>query len=318
MSGTVPGVLKFDGVVESPIYCVAAIFQKLGILQYCLVSEKPLRLVYGTFYDAIGDTTKPSKSEFLLCHQDLMMRLLKSGSSADLEIVTCEAYLTPMFPITHKKFKAAIKNFKGKNNCLVVGLTGGIASGKSTVSDILEELGAPLIDFDLIARQVVEPGTYGFEAIVNYFGKQILTENGTLDRKKLSKIVFQDFKKRKKLESFTHPLIYEEFFKQINTIAQKDPDAVIQVSIPLLIEQGMQHAFDNLIIVYVSQKTQVERLAQRDGISIKEASNILKSQLPIDEKVGFANFIINNENTIEETRKQVNKVWQELINIQKW
>jgi len=222
-----------------------------------------------------------------------------------------------MFPVTHKKFKASIKKFKKKNNCLVVGLTGGIASGKSMVSDMLEELGAPLIDFDLIARQVVEPGTHGFEAIVNYFGKQILTENGSLDRKKLSKIVFQDFEKRKKLESFTHPLIYEEFFKQINAIAKKDPDAVIQVSIPLLIELNMQYDFDNLIIVYVSQKMQVERLAQRDGISINEAANILKSQLPIDEKVGFANFIINNENTVEETRKQVNKVWRDLKNIQR-
>ena len=222
-----------------------------------------------------------------------------------------------MFPVNQTKFEIFIKSFKEKNNCLIVGLTGGIASGKSTVSDILEELGAPLIDFDLIARQVVEPGTHGFEAIVNYFGKQILTENGTLDRKKLSKIIFQDFEKRKKLESFTHPLIYEEFFKQINAIAKKDPDAVIQVSIPLLIELNMQYAFDNLIIVYVSQKIQVERLAQRDGISIKEAANILKSQLPIDEKVGFANFIINNENTIKETRKQVNKVWRDLKKIQR-
>ena len=221
-----------------------------------------------------------------------------------------------MLPETHKKFKALLKIFKEKNNCLVVGLTGGIASGKSTVSDILEKLGAPLIDFDLIARQVVEPGSHGLETIVNYFGKQILAENGTLDRKKLSKIVFQDFKKRKKLESFTHPPIYKEFFKQIDTIAKKDPDAVIQVSIPLLIEQNMQYAFDNLIIVYVSQKTQIERLAQRDGISIKKAATILKSQLPIDEKVGFANFIINNENTVEETRKQVNKVWRELKKIQ--
>jgi dephospho-CoA kinase len=222
-----------------------------------------------------------------------------------------------MFPVTHKKFEDAIKKFKMENNCLVVGLTGGIASGKSTVSDMLEELGASLIDFDLIARQVVEPGTHGFESIVNYFGKQILTENGTLDRKKLSKIVFQDFEKRKKLESFIHPPIYEEFFKQIDAIAKKDPDAVIQVSIPLLIELNMQYAFDNLIIVYVSQKIQVERLAQRDGISKKEAANLLKSQLPIDEKVSFANFIINNESTVEETKKQVTKVWQELKKIQK-
>ena len=222
-----------------------------------------------------------------------------------------------MFPITRKKFEAAIKKFLGKNNCLLVGLTGGIASGKSTVSDMLEKLGAVIIDFDLIARRVVGPGTSGLKAIVNYFGKHILTKEGTLDRKKLSKIVFQDSEDRKNLENFTHPLIYEEFFKQMETIAEKDSDAVILVSIPLLIEQNLQYAFDNLIFVYVPQKTQVERLAQRDGISMQEANNILKSQLPIDEKANFANFIINNENTIEETKKQVNRVWGELKKIQK-
>ena len=219
--------------------------------------------------------------------------------------------------MTYKKFEAALNEFKGKNNCLVAGLTGGIASGKSTVSDILEELGAPLVDFDLIARQVVEPGTHGLEVIINYFGKQILAEDETLDRKELSKIVFQNSAKRKKLERFIHPLIFEEFFKQIDKISKKDPHAVIQVSIPLLIELNMQYAFDNLIFVYVSQKTQLERLMKRDGISIKEAANILKSQLSIDEKVGFANFIINNENTVEETRKQVNEVWRKLKKIQK-
>ncbi|MBW1820510.1 MAG: dephospho-CoA kinase [Deltaproteobacteria bacterium] len=242
---------------------------------------------------------------------------MNAYSATIVKLFCSERVPKSMLPVSMKKFEALLKNFKKENNCVVVGLTGGIASGKSTVSDMLEKLGAPLIDFDLIARQVVEPGTHGLEAIANYFGKQILTEDGTLDRKKLSEIVFQDFEKRKKLESFIHPPIYEEFFKQIGAIATKDPDAVIQVSIPLLIELNMQNAFDNLIIVYVSQKTQVERLVQRDGISIKEATNILKSQLPIDEKVGFANFVINNENSVEETKKQVDKVWRELKKIQK-
>ncbi|NNL41552.1 MAG: dephospho-CoA kinase [Desulfobacterales bacterium] len=222
-----------------------------------------------------------------------------------------------MSPVTHKIFEAAIKNFLDKNNCLLVGLTGGIASGKSTVSDILEKLGAELIDFDLIARRVVQPGTPGLKAIVNYFGKHILSKEGTLDRKKLSKIVFQDSSKRKVLESLTHPLIYQEFFKQMETIAKNDSGAIILVSIPLLIEQNLQYAFDNLIFVYVTQKTQVERLIQRDGISKTEANNIIKSQLPIDEKVSFANFIINNENTIEETKRQVKWVWDELKKVQK-
>ncbi|NNL78252.1 MAG: dephospho-CoA kinase, partial [Desulfobacterales bacterium] len=194
---------------------------------------------------------------------------------------------------------------------------GGIASGKSTVSDILEKLGAELIDFDLIARLVVQPGTPGLKAIVNYFGKHILSKEGILDRKKLSNIVFQDSTKRKALESLTHPLIYQEFLRQMEKIAEKDPHAVIFVSTPLLIEQKMQYAFDHLVLVYISQKTQIERLIQRDGISIKEANNIIKAQLPIDEKVSFANFIINNENTIEETKRQVKWVWDELKKVQK-
>lgn len=222
-----------------------------------------------------------------------------------------------MSPVTHKIFEAAIKKFLDKNNCLLVGLTGGIASGKSTVSDILEKLGAELIDFDLIARRVVQPGTPGLKAIVNYFGKHILSKEGTLDRKKLSKIVFQDSSKRKVLESLTHPLIYQEFLRQMERIAEKDPHAVIFASIPLLIEQNMQYAFQHLMLVYISQKTQIERLIQRDGISIKEANNIIKAQLPIDEKKSFANFIINNENTIEETKRQVNRVWDELKKVQK-
>jgi dephospho-CoA kinase len=221
-----------------------------------------------------------------------------------------------MFPKTHNNFEKAVSNFLGKTNCLIVGLTGGIASGKSTVSGMLEKLGAVSIDFDLIARQVVQPGTPGLKAIVNYFGKHILTPDGTLDRKKLSKIVFQDSKKRKNLESFTHPTIYQEFFKQLNQIGQKYPDAIILASIPLLIEMNMQHAFDHLILVYVSEKTQVERLIQRDNISIKEANDILKAQVPLDQKIEYANFIINNENTFEETKIQVHEVWRKLKKIQ--
>ena len=181
---------------------------------------------------------------------------------------------------------------------------------------ILEELGAPLIDLDLIARQVVEPGTTTLENIVDYFGKQVLCEDGSLDRKKLSNIIFRDMEKRKKLESFTHPPIFEEFFKEIHEIAKKTPDAIIHVSIPLLIEQNLQFMFDKIVVVYISQEQQVERLSLRDGISRAKASNMLNSQLPIDEKVGYADFIINNENSVEETRRQVEEMCRELKKIQ--
>lgn len=209
------------------------------------------------------------------------------------------------------------QEMKGQDHRLLLGVTGGIASGKSTVSQILKELGAPLVDLDVIARQVVEPGTTTLANIVDYFGKQVLCENGSLDRKNLSNIIFRDTEKRKKLESFIHPPIFEEFFKKVHEIAKKRPNAIIQVSVPLLIEQNLQFIFDKIVVVYISREQQVERLALRDGISRADASNMLNSQLPIEEKVGYADFIINNENSVEETRRQVEEMWQELKKIQK-
>jgi dephospho-CoA kinase len=202
-------------------------------------------------------------------------------------------------------------------NALLLGVTGGIASGKTAVANMLEELGAPIIDFDVIARQVVEPGKPAWQEIVDYFGKQVVQEDGSLDRKKLSNIVFRDMEKRKKLESFTHPRISEEFVRQVNEIAEETPGAIIQVVIPLLIELNLQYRFHKLMVVYIPEQLQVERLAKRDGISKEEAANILKAQLPIEEKVGYADYVIHNERSLEETRRQVNDLWQTLKKVQK-
>ncbi len=201
---------------------------------------------------------------------------------------------------------------KGDSRCLLLGVTGGIASGKSTVSKMLSELGSPLIDFDLIARQVVEPGTPGLAKIVDYFGRQVLAEDGSLDRRKLSDIVFGDMEKRKKLESFTHPSIYEEFFKQADEIAAEGSAAIIQVAVPLLIELNLQHLFDKILVVHVPADVQVERLAARDGITQEAAANILKAQLPIDEKLQFADFVIDNTKDLAYTRNQVEDVWESI------
>ncbi len=205
-----------------------------------------------------------------------------------------------------------MKKIKGSGQHLLLGVTGGIASGKSTVSQMLGELGLPLIDFDLIARQVVEPETPGLAKIVDYFGCQVLAEDGSLDRKKLSGIVFGDMEKRKKLESFTHPPIFEEFFKQADAITVKDSEAIIQVAVPLLIELNLQHLFDKLLVVYVPAKVQIERLAVRDGISQENATNILKAQLPIEEKLQFADFVVDNTKDLAYTREQVEMIWGKL------
>jgi dephospho-CoA kinase len=238
--------------------------------------------------------------------------LYRRGVRYPISFAGAEGDVGPMFPANYGKLKEFSDKLKGGGEHLLLGVTGGIASGKSAVSDMLSKLGSPLIDFDLLAREVVEPGTRGYTDIVDYFGKQVLQENGELDRKKLSGIVFSDIEKRKKLESFTHPYIYEAFFKEIKQITEKQPDAVIQVSVPLLIELNLQFLFDKLLVVYVTPQTQAKRLAARDGISRSEAENIMKSQLPIDEKASYADFVIDNEGSLEETRKQVQAAWETL------
>jgi dephospho-CoA kinase len=210
-----------------------------------------------------------------------------------------------------------LKTIRGNDNRLLLGITGGIASGKTTVANVLKELGAQLIDYDVIARQVVEPGKPAWKEIVDYFGSRILLKDGNIDRKKLSKIVFQDFEKRKILEGLTHPRIHDQFIEELTDLAKKNPGAVIAVSIPLMIEQGLQYMFHKLLVVYVHPDKQVERLMARDKISEEEARNILRAQLPIDDKIGYADFVIYNGGTLEETKKQVDDLWQKLKGIQK-
>ena len=196
-------------------------------------------------------------------------------------------------------------------------MTGGIAGGKTTVANMLKELGAHLIDFDVLARQVVEPGKPAWKEIVDYFGEQVLNEDNGLDRKRLSTIVFQDFQKRKKLEDITEPKTSGKPGTSRYMIEAKRPRAIIQVVVPLLFEVKMQYLFHKILLVYLPSEKQIERLCERDGISRREAANILQAQLPIDEKVKYADFIINNANSLEETREQVEKLWESLKILQR-
>ncbi len=245
-----------------------------------------------------------------------MEALYRRGIRYPISYAGAEQDLTSAFPMSYGGL-GELEKIRGKDNRLLLGVTGGIASGKTTVANMLEELGAPIIDFDVLARKVVEPGKPAWKEIVDYFGKQVLQEDGQLDRKKLSGIVFRDMEKRKKLESFTHPRIHQEFVKQVNDIAAKNPSAIIQVVIPLLIELNLQYIFHKLLVVYIPREKQVERLMKRDGITEEEALNILKAQLPIDEKVGYADFVIHNDGTIEDTKKQVKELWEKLQALQK-
>jgi dephospho-CoA kinase len=201
-------------------------------------------------------------------------------------------------------------------NALLLGVTGGIATGKTTVADLFAELGAAIIDFDMIARQVVEPGKPCLEEIVEFFGREILEGKGHLDRKRLSGIVFADERKRKRLEQILHPRIVDTFISQADKIAEKTPDAIIQAVIPLLFEADLQHLVHKTLVVYVPRERQIERLIKRDKITREQAARILEAQLPIDEKAGMADFVIHNENSLDETRRQVEELWHKLKQIQ--
>lgn len=210
-----------------------------------------------------------------------------------------------------------MEELRGNDRRILLGVTGGIASGKSTVARMLEELGAPIIDFDLLSRVVVEPGKPAWQDIVSFFGEQVLLPDQTLDRKKLSEIVFRDMEKRKKLEGFTHPRIHGEFVRLVKEHTARNPAVIIQVVIPLLIEVNLQYLFHKLLLVYIPRESQIQRLMERDGISREMAQSILAAQLPIDEKRAYADYIIDNSGSLEETKKQVEKVWRKLKEFQK-
>ncbi len=195
---------------------------------------------------------------------------------------------------------------------IILGVTGGIASGKSTVSAMLAAMGAPLIDFDVLARQVVEPGQPALEAIQRYFGNQVLNPDGTLNRKHLSDIIFNDPAKRKKLESFTHAAIFEAYRSQVAQLTAAGTVKVIQAGVPLLFELNLKALFDRVLVVYIPPDEQVRRLAARDNISLGAAANILKSQWPIDQKADAADDVIDNSGSRAKTRYQVEAFWKKI------
>jgi len=241
--------------------------------------------------------------------------LYRRGIRYPISYAGVEQDLSAAFPGAYGS-NDAIAAVRGNDNRLLLGVTGGIATGKSTVVNMLKEKGAPVIDFDQLARTVVEPGKKAFQDIVDFFGKQVLQEDGTLDRAKLREIVFSDLEKRKKLENFQYPQIGVEFVAQLTEITKKDPDAIVQIDVPMMIETNMQHRFHKLLVVYAPPEIQIERVMKRDGSSREEATSIIAAQIPIDEKVGYADYIIDNASDLDQTQKQVDELWESLLKIQ--
>jgi dephospho-CoA kinase len=207
-------------------------------------------------------------------------------------------------------------DLSGDPRSILVGLTGGIATGKTVVAAMLEELGAPMIDFDLLARRVVEPDKPAWRDIVAYFGQEAINEDRSLDRERVAEIVFADHEKRKQLERFTHPRIREEFVAEVRSIRRDDPDAIIQAVVPLLIESGLQAFFDHLVVVYAPADIQVARLIERDDLSRGAAETRLQAQMPIDDKARHADTVIDNSGSLENTRRQVEELWRRLRKLQ--
>ena len=200
---------------------------------------------------------------------------------------------------------------------LNVGLTGGIASGKSTVARMLAELGAIHIDFDALAHFVEEPDQPAWKAIVDAFGGTILNEDRTISRERLGAIVFQDREKLKILNKIVHPAVREEWHRRLACIEEQKPAAIVLSDVPLLIEGGMEALFDLVVLVYIPPGEQLRRLVARNGFTREEAERRLASQMPIEEKVRRADLVINNEGDMEDVRARIAGLWEALVQREK-
>ncbi|HHX96101.1 MAG TPA: dephospho-CoA kinase [Clostridia bacterium] len=194
----------------------------------------------------------------------------------------------------------------------IIGLTGGIAAGKSTISHYLREWGAVIIDTDILARELVVPYSAAWQEIVKHFGEDILTPNGYLKRKRLGEIIFKSAGQRRVLNEILHPQIKERTLQLLSFYRQKKVPLVILVA-PLLIEAEMMDLVDEIWLVAVPEKLQLKRLQERDNLSEKEALDRIRAQLPLKEKLKYAAQVIDNSGTESETRQKVLTLWKKTI-----
>ena len=311
--------LQFENYEVMQFYCVGETSCSDAIAR-CYLNRKPALSIpcygerrYGHAQD--DELVMAIPVEMMDKALNGMEALYRRGIRYPISYAGAETDVTHAFPAAYGG-EETINRLRGTDNRLLLGVTGSIATGKTTVAAMLEELGARTIDFDVLSRVVVEPGKPAWNDIVAFFGKQVLREDQTLDREKLRDIIFKDMEKKKKLESFQHPRIGEEFMELVKQYAGEDPNAIIQVVVPLLIEVNMHPLFHNILMVYASEEEQKKRLMNRDGSSEEMAMNMIRSQLSVEEKKGFCDLIIDNSGSLEETRKQVEKLWQKLKGIQ--
>ena len=195
---------------------------------------------------------------------------------------------------------------------LIVGLTGGIASGKSLVAKVFQDLGAHIIDADKIVHELLEPGQQAWEEVVQYFGPEIVFPDKTIDRRKLGEIVFNDAEKRAWLNQCLHPKVFAVYTARVKHLCARALHAIIVLDAALLIETGYHKKMDRIVVVYADQEQQMERLTNRDRFSREQALLRIRSQMPLSEKRKEADYVIENTGTREETEQQAREIFQKL------
>ncbi|MDF2836408.1 MAG: dephospho-CoA kinase [Paenibacillus sp.] len=192
---------------------------------------------------------------------------------------------------------------------MIIGLTGGIASGKSTVGRMLTERGAKLVDADEVAREIVRPGEPALEAIASLFGQAVLHPDGTLNRQALGDIVFRDKEQLSRLEAITHPAIRKRMQARIHSYESQNPNGLAVADVPLLYETKQEALYEGIMVVYVPAELQLGRLMARSGMPREEASRRISLQMGMEEKRKRADWLIDNSGTLEETERQVDRFW---------
>ena len=195
---------------------------------------------------------------------------------------------------------------------ILVGLTGGVATGKSTVANMFKQCGAPVIDADLLARQAVKSGKPAWRAIVKLFGTTVIKPDRSLDRQAIGSIVFRNPKKRRQLERIIHPRVAREQQRLVRRIATRNPHAVVIYEVPLLFEAGVDKRVDKIIVVTVDRNTQIARLKKRNGLSRAEALRRIRSQMPLAKKIQRADHVLNGTLPRPALRKQVGQLFRSL------
>lgn len=200
---------------------------------------------------------------------------------------------------------------------LIVGLTGGIVGGKSTVASMFKDLGAKIINADKLGHSVILPHRPAWKKIVKIFGKDILQNGLTVNREKLGKIVFANQTLLKKLNKITHPEIIKLIIKEINLAKNKtyNQQKILIIDAALIYEAKMDRLMDKIIVIYINEDEQVKRLIRRNNLSKEEALQRIKSQMPMKEKVKIANYVIDNSSSLDKTKEQVEKIWEELMSL---